>query len=294
MNRRGFLLSTGTVGLTACWPGGRPPAKPARPRLRSRRNPTFRTITYNILAARGYPERKENRERLAQARPRMAERLALELAVYDADLITFQESPAEAMVAEIAGHLEMNYAWFPGGFPGSVLTSHKILSSVNRPAASGESLSDDLFSRHWGKATLQVGDRQLVVYTAHLHPSRDELRARECQAMVNSMADDLAAGHSVIMQGDLNESPDNSPLYRQWNQSGLQDAFSGKGTGEGLTCNSTNPQVRIDYIWSAGPISQTLSQCRVLAEGPFIDHPGDLAGFALSDHLPVMATFNWP
>ena len=94
----------------------------------------------------------------------------------------------------------------------------------------------------------------------------------------------------MILQGDLNMKPDN-PLYQRWSAAGLQDAFVAKGTGNGLTISATERRSRIDYIWSAGPLLAGLTDCRVLAEGNFIDHPADKAGFALSDHLPVMATF---
>ena len=250
----------------------------------------FRTISYNVLALRGYPERTENKARLSRARPQMTQRLALELSLYDPDLITFQESPSEKMVARIAELMGMNYSWFPGGFPGTVLSKSEITVSENCPLSNGANRPKDLFTRHWGKAVLNLQDQELVVYTAHLHPAKQELREREVDAMLESMSSDLAGGKNVILQGDLNMKPDN-PLYQRWSAAGLQDAFVAKGTGNGLTMSATERRSRIDYIWSAGPLLAGLADCRVLAEGNFIDHPADKAGFALSDHLPVMATF---
>ena len=188
--------------------------------------------------------------------------------------------------------LNMAYEYFPGGFPGSLLTKHKIAGATNCPQAGQDENVPGLFSRHWGRATLRVRDTELIVYTAHLHPSNAQLRLNECAAMLGVMKQDLTAGKNVILQGDLNDTPD-SEMYRRLEKSGLQDAFAVKGTGEGLTCSTTNLRMRIDYVWTSGPISNGLSNCRVLAEGPFIDHPNDPAGFALSDHLPVLAEFGW-
>ncbi len=250
----------------------------------------FRTISYNVLALRGYPERSQNRNRLVMARPQMTRRLALELSLYQPDLITFQESPSKKKVAEIADLMGMNYAWFPGGFPGSVLSRYEISTSNNCPLANGENRPSDLFTRHWGRAVLKYGGQDLIVYTAHLHPSKQDVREREVNAMLDSMSADLENNANVILQGDLNMEP-NNPLYKRWAGVGLQDAFVAKGSGDGLTISATDRRSRIDYIWSRGPLLKGLTDCRVLAEGNFIDHPSDKAGFALSDHLPVMATF---
>ena len=289
MNRRMFLATSSVAGITTLV--SRATASLGMPESRSSHEPkSFRTITYNILAARGYPVRNENKSRLEGARKRMAERFALELAVYDPDLVTFQESPSENVVAQIAKHLGTHYVYFQGGFPGSVLTKHKIVDSTNRPAASDQELPIELFSRHWGRANLDVNGSNLIVYTAHLHPGDDALRLRECDAMLVAMKEDLQSGNNVILQGDLNDSP-GSPMYQRLQQAGMQDAFAAKGKGAGLTCSSNNLRWRIDYVWSIGPISKSIRECRVLAEGPFIDHPNDPAGFALSDHLPVLAEY---
>jgi hypothetical protein len=93
MNRREFIQAgSGVLGAALFSTGavGQGDLKP------------LRTITYNVLACRGYPETDTNRERLRRARPQMVERFALELALYEPDLVTFQESPSEAMIAAIA------------------------------------------------------------------------------------------------------------------------------------------------------------------------------------------------
>ncbi len=287
MDRRNFLqiTSTGAIALVAA-PGARGNV------LTESHSETkaLRTITYNILAARGFPERPENRDRLRLARPQMPDRLAQELALYEADLITFQESPSETIVTQIAATLGMSHVYFPGGFPGTLLTKLPLLESTNCPLAGPAERPGDLFTRHWGRAVLSRDDRKLVVYSAHLMPGKKQIRAREITEMLAVMTDDLNSGSSVILQGDLNHTPD-QPGYQRWQDAGLQDAFQEKGTGQGLTSNSSNRKSRIDYVWSAGPVADQLVNCRVLDEGAFIDHQDDPAGFALSDHLPVMATF---
>ncbi|MGI9517360.1 MAG: endonuclease/exonuclease/phosphatase family protein [Pirellulaceae bacterium] len=281
MNRRKFLQGSSLAALAMA-------AYPRRTAASGEQ--AFTTITYNILAARGYPERDANRTRLQNARPQMPRRIAQELALYQPHLVTFQESAAEDVMARIAGDLEMNHVYFPGGFPGTLMSCYEIVESTNCPLAGEVEGAAELFSRHWGRAVLRVDGTDMVVYSAHLHPGDAAIQKREVAAMVAAMSEDLSAGRPLILQGDLNHDP-TDPNYQSWVDTGLQDAFADCGSGEGLTCSTTNLRWRIDYVWSAGPLSEQLASCRVLDEGAFIENANDPASFALSDHLPVIATF---
>lgn len=81
------------------------------------------TITYNVYQFKGYPETDDTKFILKDARPQMAERMALELALYNPHIITFQEAPEESEVKKVADKLGMNYVYFQGGFPGAILLS---------------------------------------------------------------------------------------------------------------------------------------------------------------------------
>ena len=63
------------------------------------------------------------------------------------------------------------------------------------------------------------------------------------------------------------------------------------GAGEANTFDSEYPTRRIDYVWAAGPIAGKLVEARTLLEKPFRRNRREPDSFALSDHLPVMATF---
>lgn len=256
---------------------------------KNKRPQVFRTITYNVLACRGYPRTKGNASFLKRAARRMAERFAIELELYDPDVVTFQESPKRELVAAIAKHLGYAHCYFPGGFPGSVLTKHDIVAHENCPLVEG-GRPDGLYTRHWGRARLRVHGERITLYSAHLHPSRAATRAREVTGMLAVMKRDLAAGGSFLFQGDLNHEP-SGPEYARWQELGWVDTFRVKGKGQPLTIPSTKPRSRIDYVLAHGPIVERLEECRVLFEGPFRTNRDDPRSFALSDHIPVMATF---
>ena len=247
------------------------------------------TITYNVYAFQGYPKTDDTQFILKDAQPQMPERIALELALYRPDIITFQEAPAEEEVRKVAEKLKMHYTYFPGGFPGALLTKFEIVATQNCPLVQ-RSEAGDLFSRHWGKALLKSKEEEVIIYSAHLHPSDDVIRAREVEEVLKVMEADAADGRNFIFQGDLNHEPIQDE-YAQWVEAGLKDCYTAKGVEQRNTIKSTFPNRTVDYIWVNEALSKRLLRCKVLFEGNFRANLLDERSFALSDHLPVMAEF---
>lgn len=283
ISRRDFLkvASLGsTFGTTGC-------AK-LRKMASARGKPyRLRTITYNVYVCQGWSRKKGPKPPRSEIYRMFAEALGK----FQPDIITFQESPAEKVVETIAGYLEMNHTFFPSGqaWPGAVITRFEIAESRNCPIVGGKR-PKDLFTRHWGRAVLATPFGELVLHSAHLHPSKNEVRMREVPEMVKAMEADFASGRPVILQGDLNHPP-TRPEYDLWKKSGLVDAFTVAGEGPEMTIPADKPKTRIDYIWAYDPIAKHVRQVRVLSERPFRTDPNDPKSMALSDHLPVMATF---
>ncbi|MBL7648539.1 MAG: endonuclease/exonuclease/phosphatase family protein [Candidatus Hydrogenedentes bacterium] len=292
MDRREFIETSGVLGAALTLSGVSPGKTTPETGITS--------ITYNILACREHPDTDTNRHKRTVAGERMAERLALELALYQPDLVTFQESPSEAVVAEVARELGFHYGWFPGGwpgnadwpggFPGTIMSRFPIKDNANRPAAKGIH-DEELFTRHWCSATLETAQGPLRVFSAHLHPQDAAIRAREITAILEVLDGVLATGESLLFQGDLNHSPD-GPEYERWVAAGLVDTLAvATGKKDTPTFSSTEPKERIDYIWAGGPIASRIRESRVLFEGAFRTNPEDPTSFALSDHVPVLARF---
>lgn len=282
MTTRRLFLQTAVASATAT-------AQPA----------AFRSISYNVLSCLGYGMSNGDSPRLLAARPQMEERMALELALYQADVITFAESVTRDAAERLARRLGMQFAYFdpgvasysgyPIGFPGTLFTRHKILESQNSPR--GKAGHDpELFTRHWGRAVIETSSETIVVFSGHMHPSNQQIRSREIGIMASLIQDEIRQGKSVLFQGDLNHTPE-GPEYRRWREIGLIDTFAAAGVGEPATFSTREPKGRIDYIWVAGPLAKRLKEARVLNEGAFRMNPADPQSFALSDHLPVTAVF---
>jgi len=254
------------------------------------------TITYNIRGCLGSQDIDADPNLVRIARPQMPARISMELALYEPDIVTFQEAPDESLVAQIAEQLNMNYIFFPGGkcCSGALLTRWTILEYQNCPLIKYSKRPDELFTRHWGRALLDSPFGKLAVYSAHLWPYEKGNEGREVIEIINVMQADIKNNQSLIFQGDLNHTP-NSDEYIQWQNAGLIDVFATLGTGIPFTSPNAlihpTPKERIDYIWAFGPVTSMIDQCRVLFERAFRSHHEDSLSFSLSDHLPVMATF---
>ncbi len=258
----------------------------------------FRTITYNVLAFRGFPETAVTRERIKAELGRHPEMTAKALAKFSPDLVTLQEAPPEEEVGRFAKALGMQYAFYPGGwegdstypggFPGAVVTRYPIEESKNRPSA-GAPHNEELFTRHLGWARLVAPFGTLHVVSTHLHASDHQVRMQEAAAIVQLIAK-LRESGPVLLQGDLNSQP-KDPEYAVWVDGGLVDVGKAVGIGDTPTSSSTHPVRRIDYIWATPELVKKAQRAAVLDKPPFVPDPADPASYALSDHLPVTAEF---
>lgn len=252
----------------------------------------LRVIAYNVYDCTGWPKDRAM-AKAATVKGQMPDRFANELALYEPDVVNFSESPDESVVKQIAQRLGMNYVRFSSGgnWPGTLLSRFEIVETRNVPLVRG-ARPGDLFTRHWGQATVRPPNGEpIVIHSAHLHPSPEpDTRLREIPLMLDSMKRDLESGRSMLLIGDLNHTPDTRE-YRRWLEAGWSDTFTQVGTGDGLTIKSDDPLRRIDYVMAAGPIAKRVVESRPLFEGAFRTNLADPVSFALSDHLPQLAVF---
>ena len=283
LSRRRFLAQTGATLMAASH------ANDAF--AKNSQEQPLRVIAYNVYECTGWPKDRPLGKRATDLQ-QMPERFANELALYAPDIINFSESPSEKIVNQIAERLGMNVVRFPssGKWPGSLLSRFEIVEPQNVPVVGGKR-SPDLFTRHWGRAIVKLpGGDDLIVHSAHLHPSDQEVRVREIDAMSASMKANLEADRSMLLMGDLNHEP-MPPEYSAWREAGWIDTFTKAGEGTGLSIKSDTPTRRIDYVMAAGPIAHQVVESRPLFEGAFRVNNDDTNSFALSDHLPQLAVF---
>jgi len=131
----------------------------------------WRSITYNVLRCRGYAVAPEAKPFLKAAAGQVPMRLALELALYAPDIVSFQEAPPEPVVKSIAQQLGMNYAFFPGGWPGAVLSKFEIAELQNCPLQSWRERPQALFTRHWGRALVRAPGGDINFLSTLIHKS---------------------------------------------------------------------------------------------------------------------------
>lgn len=283
LSRRQFCTTVGAAAVSAAALPVLAADEPSAP---------LRVIAYNVYVCRGWPDGRPLAKQAIE-RGQMPERLAMELALHAPDIINFSESPGESVTQAIAQRLGMHHVRFPSGgnWPGTLLSRFEITQSQNVPL--GRERPPKLFTRHWGRATIGLpGGQSLIVHSAHLYPTADPaIRLQEIKAMLETMQEDLDAGRSMLLIGDLNHTPDTQE-YKLWTDAGWVDTFASVGQGDGFTIRADRPARRIDYVMAAGPIAKRIRESRPLFEGAFRVNVDDERSFALSDHLPQLAVFD--
>lgn len=287
VSRRQMLAGSAALLAAPRWGVGLLSAEDTPPSKR------LRVLAYNVYECTGWPKDRVFGKKATQL-GQMPARFAQELALYEPDLIVLSESPREEVTQQIAKQLGLHHARFLSGgkWPGTLLSRYEIRDAVTAPVAA-ELRSPELFTRHWGRASVILPNGEMLrVHSAHLHPSDSKLRVREIEAMLASMKDDLRAGLSTLVLGDLNHTPA-PPEHPLWLKAGFVDAFQKLGEGSGTTFMADDLKRRIDYVLASGPIAQRLTAVRPLFEGAFRLNVEDPQAFALSDHLPILADFAW-
>ncbi len=270
----------------------------------------LRAISYNVHAFGPIAPTDEGKRLIGRARARLLDRYAIELALYEPDVLCLQEASSAAEVSGLAERLEMHHVYLPGGyvddngkvhpmFNGAILSRHPIREHQDCPSSSAQLDRRKVFSRHLGRALIATGDERwgdLAVFGCHMLPNwknTTHVREAEIAAVGEAIAADVEADRSILVLGDMNHVP-SSPEYAAWAPLGLVDCAATKPIGNTASCPSPSPSQRIDYVFARGPIAQHLTSCRVLAEGRFRPHEGgeEVRGsWALSDHMPVLAQF---
>jgi endonuclease/exonuclease/phosphatase family metal-dependent hydrolase len=274
-------------------------------------NLLFRTIEYNIFnGAIGYKgfndtkpfprDKKYDLVREARKLNQIPRRITMQLELYKPDIVSFCESAKEDTIKEMADWIDMDYAYFPssnykGSYPGTILTHFKIISSENRPFV-GNTDNKDLFTRHWGKAIIELPKgKRVSVHSAHTWPFTSGggkgIRLAEIDALLKSINYDLSNNvSSVILQGDMNLRPDTEG-HKKLIKGGMVDAYTKVVKGKQYTATSLKPNSRIDYIFVKGDLADQLAKYRSLYEGAFRINKDDPKSFALSDHIPSLVDF---
>jgi len=120
-----------------------------------------------------------------------------------------------------------------------------------------------------------IAGLKLVALNTHLDASREETyRLQEIETVLKLVGSNRKSGLPAVAGGDFNAEPA-SAVYRRILDSGLRDAWTECGKGEGLTYPANKPVKRIDYLFLADPLQ--CSDARVIET-------------TISDHRPLLVT----
>ena len=248
----------------------------------------IRVLTYNIHHAEGIDQRIDPSRIQNVIRESSADIVGLNEVHHPTQTIGHDES----LLPEVARALGMRYAFgaaLPRGgrrappFPyGNALLSRFPLSGVSSyllPSASGREVRGLL------AAELKLASgAALTCYVTHLENQEGALRRAQSKAALDIIGQ--RGDHPHIILGDFNCAGPESPLFQQEGaisrmlREGYADAQAMAGNAGVATWATTQPSVRIDYIWLSPELRASVIEC-----APW---RSELSAVA-SDHFPVLA-----
>jgi len=237
--------------------------------------PTFRVMTYNIHHGEG-ADGKVDLARIAEViRQQKAQIVALQEVDKGVERTQRRDFPAE--LAKLTGMtcvFSNNYHYQGGEYGNAVLTQFPIRQWTNthlRMLRAGE-------QRGVLRLRLDVQGKDLLFMATHIDYRPDDAERVQNVAQFKEIVR-IQEPVPIIFCGDFNDLP-TSRTYRLMQET-FRDVWTEVGQGSGLTITSTKPYRRIDYIW----LSKETGPKPLKAWVPQT---------TASDHLPVVAEFEWP
>ena len=139
-------------------------------------------------------------------------------------------------------------------------------------------------------------DRLIWIVDVHLHPGRIELRNEEADIVENRIATLLNSGHPVVVLGDFN-CEIGERTHQVLSDAGFANAMATVGGGIRPTIDTAGieGQKKIDHIYVSSSLAGRLTHAEVVRrEGFRQDEPLLPGQWVHSDHLPVVATLDYP
>ncbi len=268
--------------------------------LSSQPTAELRVITYNLRSGRvyGQPDGKTVAQRFRT--------IGREISKYQPNVLVIQEPGGQPNLYDtLVQAMGSSYRFYPmkcsdyqeTNRVGLLIVDDQVSVDSVDYCIEGKGLDTDNLFNHWGRITLSFQNQSFIVYGFKLAPrKRSETRRKQINTLSPYLKQDMAQQSLVIVAGDLNHRPFDGE-YNRWMELGLVDSYDSLKHGSGFTKmdelgeNTLVPYRRIDYLLLSKNLASLLkTSSTTLNEGLFVPSP-DQRNWSLSDHLPVMATF---
>ena len=151
------------------------------------------------------------------------------------------------------------------------------------------------FSNCAGAALLQIEGETLWICDVHLITRDWEMRAREAAVLQQKVMELTRETDNIIVLGDFNLEADETP-HSALKEMDFSNAMEDRGGGIQATMDSFGINASyVDHVYVSAPLRNRLTSAHVVRQASF-RHDGPQAPglWVQSDHLPVVAEFDWP
>ena len=258
----------------------------------------MRIGTYNVLGLSGYPP---NEGSLALGSPSSevtAKHFTKVFGSLDCDILALQEGVTLTQIQRITTAMGMQVATFPSplAWSGHIITRFPIIESriYSHPKPDAAKYP---FSRAAGAVLLSLDeDHSLWIVNLHLHPASIQMRNVESEFISRHIDQLLETQDPVVVLGDLNSQVEEA-IHSMLESKEFTNVMLKAGGGIQPTFNTVglNGRWAIDHIYISGHLADYLTDAEVIrSEGFRHDGPQKPGLWVHSDHLPVVATLDYP
>lgn len=260
----------------------------------------MRIGTYNVLGLTGFPPDEARKILGDSTSEQTAAHYTKVFKTLHCDILALQEGVALTQIQRIALAMDSQVATIPSpiAWSGHIITRYPILESrsYSHPQVNA---AEYPFSRTAGAVLLAVDDDHLLwVVNLHLHPGRIELRNAEAEIMSERVDELLGTQHPVVIMGDFNCHVEEA-IHPMLASKAFTNTMATVGGGIAATMDTVGLKDgggwAIDHIYVSSDLKEYLTAAEVVRQEGFRhDGPQQPDLWVHSDHLPVIATLDYP
>ena len=260
----------------------------------------MRIGTYNVLGLTGYPAEEASKDLGDPNTEETAKHFADVFQSLACDILALQEGVALTQIQRIALAMDRQVATCPSpiAWSGHILSRYPILESrtYSHPKPNA---ADYSFSRTAGAVLLELDEDHLLwVVDLHLHPGLVELRNAEAEHIARRIDELSGMHHPIVVLGDFNCEVGEA-IHTMLASKAFTNAMATAGGGLQPTMDTVGLKHgggwTIDHIYVSSDLSGHLTTAEVIRRDGFRqDGPQQSGLWVHSDHLPVVATLDYP
>lgn len=243
---------------------------------------TLRLCTYNVNHMQGFPESLASA--LLGTHAGKVNHFAQVLNVLSCDAMVLQEAGSQALLSDLTQRLGQNLVVYPSAQSIGALVTRYTVPQTRLYNRADPKAQDEPFGRYLAASLLDAGEGvRLWVVSFQAHPGSEAVRREEAGVLARALDVLLKESAHVVVMGDFGSVPGDA-LYRVLEERGFVNAVA-KVRGD--------VSALADHVYVSPALESFVVNAWEVRDPGFV-RPAGTAGWAHSDHTPVVVELTWP